>query len=132
MENQISKLYDEFKELIKVQGEIRSEVSEIRAGIQELKNTQKLYQEINERDHKSMITMIKEYKEEGEKETQTIWGEIAMLKDRYEKHEADWNQIKAFKKLMWFIMPVLIPGTIIVLGKFVITNFSKIFGIFID
>ena len=104
-----AKIYDELKEIIRVQGEIKAEINEVRVRIEELQKTRK------------------EAESDRDREVEAIWKEIGMLKGFHQKHEAQWNQLRGIKILLW----VAIPGMIIIIGKFIIVNFNEIFGIFI-
>ena len=132
MDLELSKLFDELRDILKGQGEIKADISGLRAGLEELKTAQQVYQVTNERDHKGMLETIKSDiksdKEDRAREVEAIWNEIGMLKGSHAEHERFFNQMRGIKVLLW----VLLPGMIIVFGKFIIVNFSSIFGIFLD
>ena len=113
-DHRIEKQSDEIRDILIGQGEIKAEIRGLHVKVEAFQKA--FYEKEEDRD----------------KEIESIWGEIAMLKASKEKHDAIFNQLKGIKVLLWVFLPIFGTGSIIVVGKFIITNFSKIFGIFID
>lgn len=128
MDDHIFRILDDIKEIVEGLGEIKAQIREVRTQVEQLQKAQDSYGETNERDHKSLREMIKEYEEDRDKEIETIWSEIGMLKGAHKEHDQHWYKIKGVKSVIW----VAIPVVLIVLGKFIIQHLEKLMRIFLE
>ena len=128
MDEQIFRLLEDIKEIVEGQGEIKAQIREVSARLEALQKAQENYAATNERDHKALKEMIKEYENDRDKEIETLWQEIGILKGQHKEHERRWYQIKGVKAIIWVGIPVLI----IVFGKFFIQHLEKLMRIFLE
>ena len=110
------------------QGEIKAQIREVTVRLEEMQKSQEVYATTNERDHKALKEMIKEYEDDRDKEIETIWNEIGMLKGQHKEHDRHWYQVKGIKAVLW----VGIPVVVIVFGKFIIQHLEKLMRIFLE
>ena len=108
MDDQIWKILEDMKKIVEGQGEIKVQISEVRVRLEELQKAQDTYAATNERDHKSLKEMIKEYEDDRDKEIETLWSEIGMLKSQHKEHERHWYQVKGIKAVIWVGIPVVV------------------------